>query len=191
MSRGYSKGGEVGIYRDDGLAIVKGTARSVDTLRKKVECAFKELGLSITAEYCKNVTDFLDVVLDLETGTHKPFRKPNDTPNYINVNSNHPPAVIKQLPSMIEDRLSVNSSNEAIFNEAAGIYQEALSRSGYNHKLKYKPKKPEKKEKRRQRKILWWNPPYNASVATNIGQIFLAMLDQHFPKGSELHMVYF
>ena len=90
---------------------------------------------------------------------------------------------------MIEDRLSTNSSNEEIFNAAAGIYQDALDRSGYSHKLTYKPKKA-KKEKRRQRKILWWNPPYNASVSTNVGQMFLAMLDKHFPKGSELHKLF-
>ena len=157
--KGMFKNEEVGIYRDDGLAIVRGTARSVDVLRKKLEQIFKEeLGLKITAEFSACSTDFLDVILDLKSGLHRPFRKANDTPNYIHVNSNHPPAVIKQIPTMIEDRLSTNSSNEEIFKAAAGIYQDALERSGYSHKLTYKPKKA-KKEKRRQRKILWWNPP--------------------------------
>ena len=67
-------------------------------MRKKIELAFKELGLSITTEHSESSTDFLDVVFDLQSGTYAPFRKENDTPNYIHVNSNHPKAVKKQLP---------------------------------------------------------------------------------------------
>ena len=49
-------------------------------------------------------------------------------------------------------------------------------------------KKPGKKG--RKREITWWNPPYNASVATNVIKIFLAMVDQHFPKGTLLHQIF-
>ena len=40
-------------------------------------------------------------------------------------------------------------------------------------------------KKTRTRKIIWWNPPYNVTVATDITRIFLAMVDRHF-KGTKL-----
>ena len=95
--------------------------------------------MDITVETNIRSTDYLDVVFDLEKGTYRPFRKPNDTPLYISVNSNHPPNIIKQLPNNIQGRLSTLSSNEKIFNEEKGIYQEALKRSGYNGRLQFVP----------------------------------------------------
>ena len=34
------------------------------------------------------IVDFLDVTFNLDDGTYKPFMKPNDSPLYININSN-------------------------------------------------------------------------------------------------------
>ena len=51
---------------------------------------------------------------------------------------NHPPTIIKQLPLSVESRLSKLSSDENVFIQAASVYQEALKRAGYKHKLKYK-----------------------------------------------------
>ena len=45
--------------------------------------------LNIVAAPAAQVTDFLDVELNLATGEFKPYRKPNDSPVYINANSNH------------------------------------------------------------------------------------------------------
>ena len=36
------------------------------------------------------------------------------------------------------------------------------------------------KNKNRNRKILWFNPPYSDSVKTNLGSKFLSLLDKHF-----------
>ena len=41
------------------------------------------------------------------------------------------------LPLSVERRLSMLSSNEKIFNDSFSIYQEALIKTGYNHKLTY------------------------------------------------------
>ena len=71
-------------------------------------------------------TYFLDVTLNLETFQYRPYRKPGDTPIYINVLSNHPPAIKKQIPKMIEERLSKLSSNKASFDREIGIHQNAL-----------------------------------------------------------------
>jgi len=46
------------------------------------------------------------------------------------------------------------SSVEDVFNEAAPVYQEALRKSGYTHKLEYKPKTPTPKRNRHRNVIL-------------------------------------
>ena len=48
-----------------------------------------------------HVVNFLDVTFDLSTGKYKPYRKPNDDPLYINKHSNHPPSILRQLPTSI------------------------------------------------------------------------------------------
>ena len=42
--------------------------------------------------------------------------------------------------------------------------------------------KQNKRKKKRRRNIIWFNPPYNTSVTTNIGKQFLKLIDIHFPK---------
>ena len=37
-------------------------------------------------------------------------------------------------------------------------------------------------KKRRKRDIIWFNPPYNSEVSTNIGRKFLELIDHHFFK---------
>ena len=88
---------------------------------------FKKYGLEIIIEYNKKVAYFLDVTLNFKDGTYKPYQKPDIKVSYINVQSNHPPNIIKQLPKTIEQRLSNDSSNETIFKEAAQLYEKALS----------------------------------------------------------------
>ena len=38
----------------------------------------------------------IDVILNLNTGTHEPHNKPNNNPLNINIDSNHPPHIIKK-----------------------------------------------------------------------------------------------
>ena len=115
--------------------------------------SFKKSGLEIIIEYNKKVVDFLDVTLNFKDGTYKPYQKPDIKVSYINVQSNHPPNIIKQLPKTIEQRLSNNSSNETIFNEAAQLYEKALTEAGYDVKLKYNPNKKTKKQKKEQNMV--------------------------------------
>lgn len=56
--------------------------------------------------------------------------------------------IIKQRPRKIEHRLPNNSSNKTIFNNAASLYEETLSETGYNVKLMYNPNKKENKAKK-------------------------------------------
>ena len=61
------------------------------------------------------------------------YKKPNEKLLYTNKSSNHPPQIIMQLPKIISDRLSRNSSNKEVFNTAKRDYEEALKRSGYSN----------------------------------------------------------
>ena len=67
-----------------------------------------------------------------------PYTKPNNILQYLHAKSNHPPVVLRNIPTGVNKRLSEISSNEEIFNNAAPIYQKALDESGHVFKLKYK-----------------------------------------------------
>ena len=109
----------VGLYRDDGLASIRSTSgRVLDRIRKDVSAIFKAEGLSITCHTNLQVTDFLDITLNMDTGKFYPFWKENNTPLYINAKSNYPQTIKNELPSMINDRLSKISCDEEVFNQA-------------------------------------------------------------------------
>ena len=130
--------GSVGLYRDDGLAnLTSVSGPQADRIRKQLIKCFKDHGLGITVDTNLQVTEFLDVVLDLRNGKYYPYRKPNDPPLYIHAESNHPPSITKQLPMMISRRISDISCNEEEFDKAKRDYNEALSKSGYRDRIKY------------------------------------------------------
>ena len=107
---------------------------------------------------------------------------------YINIESNHQPSIIKQLPLSIESRLSTLSSSEEIFVISS---QDALDKSGYKHKLKYKVNiDTVSNKKQRKRNIIWFNPPYSKNVKTNIGKIFLNLIKKHFPPHHKSHKLF-
>ena len=178
---------EFGLFKDDGLAVSNATPRETEQIKKKICKVFESLGLNITIEANKKVVQFLDVELNLNDGTYKPYIKPNDVPLYVNKESSHPPSILKNIPLSINRRLSALSSSEEIFESIKPIYQQALNSAGYNFELKFQ-KEPKKMKKRcRKRKILWFNPPWSSAVKTNIGAQFLKLVDKHFPKGHPLH----
>ena len=104
-----------GLYRDDGLTIMKGNTQELDDMRKKIIKTFKKLGFRITAECGMKSTDFLDIVLELDSGSYRPYRKPEQDIKYIHVHSNHPKHIKDQIPKMQEVRLSTNSSIQQAF----------------------------------------------------------------------------
>ena len=179
------------LYRDDGLAVTSSTPRQQEKLRQKIIQIFGKHDMKITIEINLKRVDYLDVTLDLETGLFKPYRKPGDKPLYVSAQSNHPPQVLKNIPKGIERRLSDNSANEEIFRGTIPPYQAELERCGFAHKLEYKPgnKDTANKKRARSRKVTWFNPPYSMDVGTNVGKVFLNLLDQHFPPGHVLHSV--
>ena len=119
----------IGLYRDDGLAIIKNkSARLADKTRKELHKAFEQFGLKITAKSNLHVVNFLDVTFDLSTGKYKPKRKPNDDSLCRNKHSNHPPSILRRLPTSINKRISTLSSDKQTFEDAAPSVQEVYSR---------------------------------------------------------------
>ena len=103
---------------------------------------------------------------------------------YINVSSNHPSQIIKHLVNTINGRLPTNSSSEKVFNESKSYYEDALNKSCYKTQLEYKIPSTSinRNSKNRKRKIVWFNPPYNQRVSTNVALTFLKLIDKHFPR---------
>ena len=188
--------GSCGLFRDDGLAALAGRGRHVDRMRKKLNEFFRKEGLRITCETNVTVVDYLDVVLNLEDGSYKPFIKPNASTKYVSVNSNHPPSIIHNIPLAVSKRLSYVSSDKDKFDEEVNHYQEAIKQAGYTENLEYvvdsEPRNTDerKPQKKRKRKVLWFNPPWTANLKTNVGRLFLNLVKKHFPPSSPLHKLF-
>ena len=170
----------VGLYRDDDLAIIhQANVPKMDRIRKDIIALFKSEGLSITIDTNLIETDFLDVSFNLEMEKRSPYRKPNNTLLYIHSESNHPPSIIKQLPSMTNRRISNLSCNENEFNKAKPLYELALKNSGFNYSMKFEAP-VESTRRNRNRKVIRFNPSYSLNVKTNIGKVFLKLVRKHF-----------
>ena len=184
---------DVGLYRDDGLIIVKHESGPIsEQLKKKLIQIFNNIGFQIDIRITLKIVDFLDVTFNLKENSYKPYKKPNDKLLYINTESNHPPNIIKHIPININKRLNQNSSSKKVFDKSKKEYEDALKESGYkNFKLEYNPQKQQPKTKKnRKRDIIWFNPPFNKSVTTNIGKQFLDLIKKHFPPQNRLHKIF-
>ena len=97
-----------------------------------------------------------------------PHLEKNDQyPCYINVRSNPPTKVFKQIPKSIMIRLSTNSLNEDIFTQNKQDYEIAIEIVDIKKKLQCKSREDiQTHHKSSKRKILSFNPPYNMAVAT-------------------------
>ena len=88
------KNQHLGLYRDDGLAIIKSKSGPIiERIKKNISTIFQNNGLKITAESNLLQTDFLDITLNLITEKYWQYRKFGDIPLYINANSDHPPNI--------------------------------------------------------------------------------------------------
>ena len=132
----------VGLYRDDGLGVFKSHAGpETERKRKEIIKAFNTYTLPITIETNIRIVNIFDTTFDLINDLYRPYRKPNDTPVYINKNSKHPPTVLRQLAKSVSKRISETSSNEQIFKESIPIYEEALKRVDFTKNLNMSEKK--------------------------------------------------
>ena len=190
LSEKYDKE-STGLYRDDSLAVFSNISGQADRIKKDIKRIFVKLGLKIEIKTNMKIVDFLDVTFNLTNGMYYPFKKPNNTPTYINTKSNHPPTIIKNLPASIGRRISDLSQNEEIFSKAKPYYQEALKSSGYNEKILYTNERKSTSRKRSgKRKIIWFNPPYSKNVQTNVAKILFRLVNKHFSKKHKFHKIF-
>ena len=178
-------------------------------MKKRIQKIFKENGLEITIRCNLKIVDYLDVTLNLNDGSYKPYRKPDEETLYIHAKSNHPPNIIKQLPISVEERLRSLSSSKEIFDEAAKYYQEALEKCGYTYKLKYEEETPgringgeepsvrndtdlgtQHPRRNRSRNIMYFNPPFSISVSTNVAKYFLTLISKHFTENHKFRKLF-
>ena len=139
--------------------------------------------------------NFPDATFDLRTNTYPPYRKPNNTASCIHMASNHPPEILKRLPTSISELLSRNSSKKQLFDPVKPEYEEALKKSGYQASLEYIESKVDNIENntnklQRKQKLIWFNPPFHKCVTTNVGRRFLKLVEKHFPKEHKLHKIF-
>ena len=187
---------DVGLFRDDELIILRQlNGQQRDRIRKRIIETFKSFGFKI--EIMTNLPEvhFLDATFDLRTNTYRPYRKPNNTPSYIHMSSNHPAKILKRLPTSISELLSRNFSNKQIFDSVKPEYEEALKKSGYQASLEYIEAKVDNIENntnklQKKQKIIFFNLPFNKSVTINVGRRFLNLVEKYFPKEHKLHKIF-
>ena len=84
------------------------------------------------------------------------------------------------------------SSNEEVFNQESHIYNEGLRLAGYREKINYIPANNDQNsqnnqsKKRRKRNVIYFCPPWNDALKTNLGKKFLGLIDKHFKKDTFL-----
>ena len=81
------------------------TKTKLEQIKKKDFKLFKDVGLKITLDSYLTQVGFLDITFNLHKETFEPFRKPNDSPNYIHAQSNHQNPITKIHPTAINKRL--------------------------------------------------------------------------------------
>ena len=80
----------LGLYRDDGLAYMENVKEhNADKMKKELIKIFKNAGLNKTVDTNLKIVNYLDVTLNFYEKLYKPYKKPNDEPQYINKLSNH------------------------------------------------------------------------------------------------------
>ena len=210
--------GDLGLYRDDGVAVTEGGGPTAERVRKELIKVMKLEGLNITGD-CNLVSiNFLDVTMSLNPHEHKPFMKANTKLEYLDTKSNHPPVILKNIATGVEQRLRNISSSKKCFNEDIKSYQDALKNAGHKHELRYEtdlpdnvetvisedsgdfgacgtvpneyerpsqPTRTRQKKTRVRKNIIYFNPPYNAEVQTNVGRLFLNLVQKHVGRNIE------
>ena len=53
--------------------------------------------LDIIFQYNFKITHYLDITLNINNGSYRPYRKLNKETNYIHVNSDHLSSIIKEI----------------------------------------------------------------------------------------------
>ena len=89
LSKSYNKK-DIGLYRDDGLAILKNVSDSnAEKIAKDTQKLFKDNHLNITIQCNLKIVNYLDVTFNLSNVMYRPFCKPNNDHIYIRNQTTH------------------------------------------------------------------------------------------------------
>ena len=78
LSNKYNKK-DIGLYRDDGLAVYKNkSGPQAERIKKDFQNIFRNNDLNVVIKCNLKIVDYLDVTLNLLNNTYKPFSKPNN-----------------------------------------------------------------------------------------------------------------
>ena len=123
----------------------------------------------------------------LVTKKYFPFWKANNAPLHINGFSNHPPTIIKQLPKMINKRISDLSYNKEEFDKVRSVYESTIKDSRHFPSMSCDNRNTQNARGNRNRKVMWFNLSYSQNVKTNIVKLLIKLVSKHFHKSNKYH----
>ena len=81
----------IGQYRDNWFTVFKNTSGPQSKkIKKTFQKTSKKKGLGIVIKCNLEIVNLLGVKLNLNDGSCRPYKKPNENTNYIHANSDHP-----------------------------------------------------------------------------------------------------
>ena len=142
--------------------------------------------LYIVIQWNTKIVNCLDLSVNLNNSNYKPYHKLDIEILYIHKDWNHPPNILKQTPTLAEQRIITLSTNETIFNESKEIYQKALEKAGYQQTLNYHPANENVSNKKQNRKwnVIWFNHNHKKRKDSLEGSLDRVLLgaELKFPK---------
>ena len=93
----------------------------------------------------------------------------------------------RKIPTQHGDqagRMQENTNRESGHESVNGVQEDDFNQQNRQSK--------NKRNRQRKRRLIWFNPPYNQAVTTNIGKKFLELIDTHFGKErpDKLHKIF-
>ena len=122
---------------------------------------------------------------------------PPPRPTQLTLQTNEPPSITclkskeniannsneKQMPRRSQRLMSKENKPSTINSEPV---KTNLTESTTSSPKPKNGEKDKRIKKNRKRNIIYWNPPFNKCLATNIGKQFLSLIDKHFPANHDL-----
>ena len=90
---------------------------------------------------------------------------------------------------MINKRISDLSCNKEEIDKVKSVYESALKDSGHFSSMSYNSN-TQNARRNRNRKVIWFNPPYSQNVKTIIGKLFIKLVRKHFPNYNKYHKIF-
>ena len=135
-----------------------------------------------------NMVNFLDVTRNLGKGTDEPYKNITTHQSTYTLFQTSCPQLSNKPKSLSAVDYLATPLTSIFFNKRKHIYHKALKHNGYRQALEFIPAKD--KSKHRSRNIIWFNPPYNKCITSNIGRDFLNLISKHFPNNNPLAKIF-